>query len=179
MNHKRIRGGMAGLVAFSAAMAVGSTAIAAGAVINRFSDPLRDYDTTTAGPFDSATARLQLVGHGAGTTAVLHLRGVDPGVSGRTFGAHLHNGVCGTDQPLLSGGHYNHDAHSGAPEVVISDQTEVWLDFTVDASGAGDSDSVVRFTPTPGARSVVIHANPTDPTTGGAGPRLACLPVEW
>ena len=24
-----------------------------------------------------------------------------------------------------------------------------------------------------------IHANPTDPTTGGAGPRLACLPVEW
>ena len=179
MNRKRIRGGMAGLVAFSAAMAVGSTAIAAGAVISRFSDPLRDYDTTSEGPFDSATARLQLVGQATGTKAVLHLRGIDPSVSGRTFGAHLHNAACATDQPLLSGGHYNHDAHSGAPKVVISDQTEVWLDFTVDASGAGDSSSVVRFTPTPGARSVVVHAKPTDPASGGAGDRLACLPVEW
>lgn len=179
MNHKRIRGGMAGLVAFSAAMAVGSTAIAAGTVINRFSDPLRDYDTASAGPFDSATARLQLVGHGSGATAVLHVRGVDPSVSGRTFGAHLHNGACGTDQPLLSGGHYNHDAHSGTTPVTVSDQTEVWLDFTVDATGAGDSSSVVRFDLVPGTRSVVIHENRTDPTTGAAGPRIACLPVEW
>ena len=179
MNHKRIRGGMAGLVAFSAAMAVGSTAIAAGAVINRFSDPLRDYDTTAAGPFDSATARPQLVGHGPGTTAVLHVRGVGPGVAGRTYGAHLHNTACATDQPLLSGGHYNHDAHTGTSPVVVSDQTEVWLDFTVDGTGAGDSSSAVRFDLVPGTRSVVIHANPTDPHTGAAGPRLACLPVEW
>jgi hypothetical protein len=170
---------MAGLVAFSAAMAVGSTAIAAGVVIDRFADPLRDYDTTSAGPFDSATARLQLVGHGDGTTAVLHVRGVDPAVAGRTFGAHLHNAACATDQPLLSGGHYNHDTHVGTSAVTVSDQTEVWLDVTVDASGAGDSSSAVRFAVVPGTRSVVIHEKSTDPITGAAGPRLACLPVEW
>jgi len=167
------------MVAFSAAVAVASTAVAAGAVINRFSDGLRDYDTSTVGPFDSATARLQLVNRDDGTTAVLHVRGVDLSVAGRTFGAHLHNAACATDQPLLSGGHYNHDAHAGDTPVRISDQTEVWLDFTVDGSGAGDSSSAVRFPLVAGARSVVIHANPTDPTTGGAGARLACLPVEW
>ena len=117
--------------------------------------------------------------HEGGTTAVLHVRGIDTSAAGRTFGAHLHNAACATNQPLLSGGHYNHDAHSGAPQVVVSDETEVWLDFTVDAEGAGDSTSAVRFPLIAGARSVVIHANPTDPSTGGAGARLACLPVEW
>ncbi|HET6666514.1 MAG TPA: hypothetical protein VFG98_04425 [Intrasporangium sp.] len=170
---------MAGLVAFSAAMAVGSTAIAAGAVINRFSDPLRDYDTTTAGPFDSATARLELVGHGDGTTAVLHVRGVDPSVAGRTFGAHLHDGPCRTDASGASLGHYNHDVHSGLNPVKVSDATEVWLDFTVDTAGAGNSSSAVRFPLRSGERSVVVHANPTDRNTGAAGARLACLPAEW
>ena len=167
------------MVAFSAAAAVASTAVAAGAVINRFSDDLRDYNTAAAGPFDGATAHLQLVDHEGGTSAVLHVRGIDTAAAGRTFGAHLHNAACATDQPLLSGGHYNHDAHSGAPQVVVSDETEVWLDFTADADGAGDSSSAVRFPLITGARSVVIHANPTDPATGGAGARLACLPVEW
>ncbi len=179
MNNKGIRGGMAGLVGLSAAVAVASTAVAAGAAINRFSDDLRDYSTTTSGPFDHATARLQLVESRGGTTAVLHVRGVDPAVAGRTFGAHLHNAACATDQPLLSGTHYNHDAHSGTSPVTVSDATEVWLDFTVDSTGAGDSSSAVRFNVIPGTRSIVVHANPTDPATGGAGARLACLPVEW
>lgn len=179
MNRNRIRGGMAGLVGASAMVAAASTAVAVGAVIDRFSDNLRDYSTTTSSPFDHATARLQLVSRTSGTTAVLHVRGIDEVVAGRTFGAHLHNGGCATDQPTLSGGHYNNDAHSGHLPVVVSDETEVWLDFTVDATGSGDSSSAVRFGLEPGARSVVIHANPTDPATGAAGARLACLPVEW
>ena len=179
MNHKRIRGGMAGLVGVSASVAVAATAVAAGVAINRFSDDLRDYSTVTAGPFDAATARLELVNRPSGTTAVLHVRGVAPSAAGRTFGAHLHNGPCATDAPAAALGHYNADAHAGHTPVLVSDETEVWLDFTVDATGAGDSSSAVRFPLEPGARSVVVHADPTDPTTGVAGPRLACLPVEW
>jgi Cu-Zn family superoxide dismutase len=119
------------------------------------------------------------VDRATGTTAVLHVRGVDPAVAGRTFGAHLHDGPCSTDAPAAASGHYNADAHAGHGPVVVSRQTEVWLDFTVDASGAGDSSTAERFPVDPGARSVVVHAAPTDPATGLAGARLACLPVEW
>lgn len=179
MNHKGIRGGMAGIVGLVCAASVAGVAVASGVAVSRFADGLRDYDSTAAGPFDRASARLQLVTTDGRTTAVLHVRGVDPGVSGRTFGAHLHNGPCATDLPALASGHYNHDAHAGIAPVVVSSETEVWLDFTVDADGEGDSAAVVQFTAEPGARSVVVHASPTNPVTGAAGPRLACLPVEW
>ncbi len=178
MHHRRIRGGMAGLVAASGVVALASTAVAA-AVVVRSAGQMRDYDTVAAGPFDHATARVQLVGHGAGTTAVLHVRGIDPTVAGRTFGAHLHDGPCATDQPALASGHYNVDAHAGHLPASPSPATEVWLDFTVDAAGGGDSSAVVRFPVQPGTRSVVVHAAPTNPVTGAAGARLACLPVEW
>ena len=169
---------MAGLVAASGVVALASTAVAA-AVVVRSSGQMRDFDTAAVGPFDHATARVQLVGHGAGTTAVLHVRGIDPSVAGRTFGAHLHDGPCATDLPALASGHYNADAHAGHLPPAVSPGTEVWLDFTVDDSGGGDSSAVVRFPVQPGARSVVVHAAPTNPATGAAGARLACLPVEW
>jgi Cu-Zn family superoxide dismutase len=178
MEHKGLRGGAAVLVGLSASVAVAATAVA-GAAVLRFADGLKDYSSAAAGPFDHATARLQLVDRGTGTTAVLHVRGVDPAVAGRTFGAHLHDGPCSTDSPAAASGHYNADAHAGHVPVVVSRQTEVWLDFTVDASGAGDSSTAVRFPVESGTRSVVVHAAPTDPATGLAGARLACLPVEW
>jgi len=169
---------MAGLVAASGVVALASTAVAA-AVVVRSSGEMRDYDTVAVGPFDHATARVQLVGHGSGTTAVLHVRGIDPSVAGRTFGAHLHDGPCATGLPALASGHYNADAHAGHLPPAVSPATEVWLDFTVDDSGGGDSSAAVRFPVQPGARSVVVHAAPTNPVTGAAGARLACLPVEW
>lgn len=169
---------MAGLVAASGVVALASTAVAA-AVVVRSSGQMRDYDTVAAGPFDHATARVQLVGHGSGTTAVLHVRGIDPSVAGRTFGAHLHDGPCATGLPGLASGHYNADAHAGHLPPAVSAATEVWLDFTVDDAGAGDSSTAVRFPVQPGTRSVVVHAAPTNPVTGAAGARLACLPVEW
>ena len=77
-------------------------------------------------------------------------------------------------------GHYNTDVEAGVlpPFNTISEDTEVWLDFTVD-DGAGTATASVPFVPLPGARSVVIHAAATDHHTGTAGARLACLPVEW
>jgi Cu/Zn superoxide dismutase len=178
MERKGLRGGTAVLVGVSASVALAATAVA-GAAVLRFADELRDYSTATAGPFDHASAQLQLVDRTSGTTAVLHVRGVDPSVAGTTFGAHVHNGPCGTDAPAAALGHYNADAHAGHDPVVVSGRTEVWLDFTVDSTGAGDSSAAVSFPVEPGARSVVVHASPTDPATGAAGPRLACLPVEW
>lgn len=179
MDHKGTRGGVAGLVALSGSLALAATAVAAGAMVNRFGGDLRDYDTASTGPFDHATARVQLVSRAGGATVVLHVRGADPAVVGQTFGAHLHDGACATSLPALAGPHYNHDVHGGITPVTVSDDTEVWLDITVDADGAGDSSSAVRFAPTGGQRSVVIHAAPTNPSTGAAGARLACLPVEW
>ena len=66
--------------------------------------------------------------------------------------------------------------HDDEPE--ISEDTEVWLDFTVD-DGAATSTASVPFVPLPGDHSVVIHALATDHDTGLAGARLACLPVVW
>ena len=63
--------------------------------------------------------------------------------------------------------------------ITISAQTEVWLDVTIDETGDATAVSHVPFAVVPGQRSVVIHAVATDPDTGLAGPRLACLPVEW
>ncbi len=70
-------------------------------------------------------------------------------------------------------GHYNVD-----PLRRSTPQTEVGLDLTVD-DGRGAATASVPFVPPPARRSVVIHAEATDPGTGTAGPRLACLPVVW
>ena len=61
---------------------------------------------------------------------------------------------------------------------VVNRTTEIWLDFTVNGAGNGQSISQVRWVPDPGQRSVVIHQSPTA-ADGTAGPRLACLPVVW
>ena len=82
-------------------------------------------------------------------------------------------------QPGLGGGaaalgHYN---HSTSPRVV-SPETELWLDVTINDGGNAQSLARVDWAPDAGMRSVVIHARPTA-ADGTAGDRLACLPVEW
>jgi hypothetical protein len=177
MKHKGFGRATSVAVGLVLVTATGTAAVAA--TINRFSSELRDYNTAASGPFDDASARLQLVDSRAGTTAVLHVRGVDPAVAGRTFGAHLHDGPCVADGASLSRGHYNHDVHAGASHPTVSRDTEIWLDVTIDSSGAGDAASAVRFPVSGAARSIVIHERATDEHTGLAGARLACLPVVW
>ena len=93
----------------------------------------------------------------------------------RTFGAHVHTAPCGTD-PLASGGHYQHSTDASQPLI----DREVWLDVTTDAQGRGTTTTTVPWTFAPGtAGSVVIHANPTNPTTGAAGARLTCTTVPF
>ena len=69
-------------------------------------------------------------------------------------------------------GHYNIGA---AP----SPESEIWLDFTVRPGGVAVSHTTVPWTiPAGGAMSVVIHQHATD-STGAAGGRMACLPVQF
>jgi Cu/Zn superoxide dismutase len=110
-----------------------------------------------------------------GTLFHLRVKGIDPAAAGHVYGAHLHVGPCVAGDGAAAGPHYN--ASTTTPPVV-SDQTEVWLDFTATADGTGAADTTVPFLPTPGTRSVVIHAESTAPN-GTAGPRLVCLPVVW
>lgn len=163
-------------VAVGLATAALGTAMApaVASVSMKFRDDLRDLAPATAGPFDAARAKLTL-DTSKGTKATLIVHGVDPAVAGRTFGAHLHVGPCVAGNGAAALGHYN---HSGTTPPVVNDDTEIWLDVTINDEGNARSVATVDWAPTAGARSVVIHANPTAPD-GTAGPRLACLPVEW
>jgi len=143
----------------------------------RTAGSLSDLQPAAPGPFDGATAAVQLVASSKGSHALLRVRGVD-GPDGVTFGAHLHAGPCVAGDGAAALGHYNTDVIAGVTPPEVSERTEVWLDITVD-DGAGTATASVPFVPLPGARSVVIHALATDHHTGAAGARLACLPVVW
>ncbi|MEO6020140.1 MAG: superoxide dismutase family protein [Knoellia sp.] len=152
-------------------------ALALGAFV-RTDGPLRDFAPSVSGPFDGARARVQIVQSNNGAShAVLTVKGIGAAAEGQTFGAHLHDGPCIAGDGAAAGPHYNSHVHSGGT-AEVSNQTEFWLDFTV-VDGAGTGTATVPFVPEGGSRSVVVHALPTNPTTGGAGARLACLTVSW
>lgn len=138
-------------------------------------DRLSDLDPTTTSPFDQASARVLMVGY-RNSAFSLRLRGIDKSKAGQSYGAHLHVGPCVAGAPSTAGPHYNLDAVRGVTPVVASDQTEVWLDFTVDADGEARSSTTIPFVPDAGERAIVIHAEETAPN-GTAGARLACLPL--
>lgn len=163
------------LVAAAVVAALTSAPATAGSPTLLFRGPLQDLQPAGVDPFDGARATVRMGRSAEGTTVVLKVKGADVAFSGTSFGAHLHTGPCIAGDPAAAGPHYN--ASTSVPPVV-NDQTEVWLDLTLTGAGAGTSVASVPFTPAPGARSVVIHALPTDPA-GAAGPRLACLPVVW
>jgi Cu-Zn family superoxide dismutase len=105
------------------------------------------------------------------TRVRLNVHGMPPN---RTFGAHVHVGSCGAD-PMASGGHYQH----GNPNSPLA-QREIWLDFTTDNTGKGVGTATVPWRIDPGtAGSVVVHAAPTNPSTGAAGARLFCTDVPF
>jgi Cu-Zn family superoxide dismutase len=110
-------------------------------------------------------------GENGATRVRLMVAGMPPS---RTFGAHVHVNGCGSD-PLASGGHYQH----GSPTMPVAER-EVWLDFTTDSEGRGTGTSTTPWLIEPGsAGSVVVHASPTNPSTGAAGARLFCTDVPF
>jgi Cu/Zn superoxide dismutase len=140
-----------------------------------FKGDLVDLSATTADPFGDASAHVVMADTANGTLFHLRVKGIDLAFAGHEYGAHLHVGPCVEGDGLAAGAHYN--ASTAIPPVV-STETEVWLDFTVTDDGTGAADTTVPFTPVPGVRAVVIHAEATMPN-GTAGPRLVCLPVVW
>jgi Cu/Zn superoxide dismutase len=127
--------------------------------------------------FDGVASAVSAVSTASGRTIVtLHLRHLPEDARGTTLGAHVHTGSCGTN-PTASGPHYvNPDAPAGTP---LHDK-EIWLDLDVDAAGNGRvavrADWVIE---SGAARSVVVHASPTDHQTGAAGARLFCTDVPF
>ena len=151
-----------------------ATAAGAGAPTRaRGAGELRDLMPATAQPTDHATAQVVATESGGSTTVTLKVQGLDHAAAGDQLGAHVHVGSCVEGNGAAAGPHYN--AGGG-----ISDQTEVWLDFTIEANGTGNATTTVPFViPAGGAGAVVIHAMETNETTGAAGPRWACLPVQF
>lgn len=151
-----------------------ATAAGAGAPTRaRGAGQLRDLLPATAQPTDHATAQVVATEWNGSTTVTLKVQGLDHAFAGDVLGAHIHRGSCVEGNGAAAGPHYN--AGGG-----ISDQTEVWLDFTIQANGTGDATATVPFTiPAGGAGALVIHAMETNDTTGAAGPRWACLPVQF
>lgn len=158
-----------------AALAAGLACNAYAAPAHVFTGDLVDLSATTADPFGDASTHLVMTPNAHGTLFHLRVKGIDPAAAGHDYGAHLHAGPCVAGDGAAAGPHYN---ISTTTPPLVSDQTEVWLDFTATTSGTGRADTTVPFLPTPGTRSVVIHAEATAPN-GTAGPRLVCLPVEW
>ncbi len=176
MNHHTARRTTAALACATVALLTAATAgPAPAAPAQVFRGDLVDLSTTTPDPFGDASAHLVMTPTANGTLFHLRVKGIDPAVAGADYGAHLHVGPCVAGNGAAAGPHYN--VSTSAPPVV-SDQTEVWLDFTVTADGTGAADTTVPFLPAPGDRAVVVHAEPTAPN-GTAGARLVCLPVAW
>lgn len=89
----------------------------------------------------------------------------------RTFGAHLHAAPCANDK---GGGHYQHAGNA------VNAENEVWLDFETNAAGRALAIARKPYAvATARARSVVVHAKATDPATGKAGDKLACVDVRF
>jgi Cu-Zn family superoxide dismutase len=135
--------------------------------------PVTAYSAIPApNPVTGVNARVSAETGDGQTEASLTLRGFDRAYAGRTFGAHFHTGPC--VDGVTAGPHYQDSAVTTIP----LEQREVWLDFTVTAGGNAKSRAERHFELRPGgAKSIVIHANPTTPD-GMAGARLGCISLE-
>jgi len=122
---------------------------------------------------DGAAGRATGVRQPGQTVVVLNIKGIDPAEAGNIYGAHVHVGPCVAVNGAAALGHYNHGGG-------VSSETEVWLDFTVTNGGTGHATAIVPFViPEGAAASIVIHEFPTDPVTGLAGGRMACIGIDF
>ena len=135
--------------------------------------------------FDGARATAVMVGINGESTFRVTIKGLEDGAIGKDYGAHLHTGPCGLDSKGAAtvSGHYNVSPKNDAGlPTVISDLTEVWLNFKVNSDGNARATATVPFIPVAdGARSITFHSKPTTPDgvdAGKAGDKLACLPLD-
>jgi Cu-Zn family superoxide dismutase len=151
---------------------------------------LEDPHATT---FDDAYGTLRIKVNPENVTSFkLRVDGIATSAAGTTFGAHLHTDPCDVvGKGGLGGPHYNHDFVLGNVPNRVSTKTEAWFDLVPNDNGVATEDISAPFVPDdsivvqlglinqiPGYMSVVIHAQPTNPVTGGAGLRQACLPLS-
>ena len=110
------------------------------------------------------------------SVVVLNVRSMPQSARNRTFGAHAHNKACASD-PAASGPHHANPVGDASRPLA---GREVWLDVRIDALGRGTSIALFDWRIRKGdAGSVVIHAEPTNATTGVAGPRILCTTVDF
>jgi Cu/Zn superoxide dismutase len=156
------------------------------------SDELRELSNATPEDdaedvFDNARATAFMMSVSGESTFRLRIRGIKDIAIGKVYGAHLHEKQCVAGNGDAAGPHYNTTRDPQTQKASeISNLTEVWLDFEVDAFGNARSTARVPFVPPAGMHSIVLHADPTlheheegnSNPIGYAGARLACLPLE-
>ena len=116
------------------------------------------------------------------TVVLLLVNGLLPD---RHYGAHVHTKPCGPD-PANAGPHFQNTPDPVQPSVdpaYANPENEIWLDFVTDAYGQGVASAKVpwRVGDRP-AGSVVLHRDHTHTEAGQAGtagPRLACVNVDF
>ena len=143
-----------------------------------YSGWVTDY-TTEPVPFTEEPdifqrARASAIMIGMDDTSFFRLRVTGIDAKNETYGVHLHKETCDAGNPGAAGPHYNANWN---PLGELSDN-EVWLDLDVNSDGNARSTATVSFIPEEGTRSIVLHALETNPVTGIAGARLACLPFK-
>jgi Cu-Zn family superoxide dismutase len=160
----------------SAVLVLSAPAFAAAEPV-RADGPLVRYSSEVD---EEATARVHAVSTASGQTVVtLHVQGFAPD---QEYGAHAHVAGCGT-APADPLGHLQHVQGTATDPAFANPDNEIWLDFTTDELGNGSARAKVPWVFTDRrAESVVIHAEHTHtgPSDSGvAGPRLACLDVDF
>ncbi len=177
MNQNRRRTMRAGIsTAAAAALLLGTGGAASagggGAQVTKASGPTYLYGTVN--PLAGVALEIHAVQTPSGKTIVsLHATGFAPNLAGRTFGAHVHVNACGATG-AAAGPH-----HQNSLPTTDLEAREIWLDLTVGADGTAQARATRDWVFTSSAQSVVVHESPTDPTTGAAGPRLACTDAPF
>jgi Cu/Zn superoxide dismutase len=182
---KAALGGVAGC-----ALVLGGTQLASGlsSLITNYPYEGDVVNLPAAGAFDHASAALTVKVAPEGTDFKVDFTGIDvtalePYPDEDAFGAHLHTGVCNKKDASKAGPHYNHEVVAlgySVAEAEISPNTEVWFNLVPNADGDATDSAFVPFVPVDpdGVMSIVVHVDPTNTTTGGAGARQACFPLD-
>jgi hypothetical protein len=124
--------------------------LADGATVTR--GDIHTFATGTA----PITGRAQMVRTADGKTIVsIHVEGL---AASTAYPSHVHKQACANGD---ADGHYKFD-----PAGAAAPPNEIWLNFTTNEAGIGNSDATAYATAAPSAMSVVIHA------PGGA--KIAC-----
>ncbi len=154
-----------GLVAVPATSYAGpGSVVTAAGPLTVYPDPYGDGSPNST---EGGQAAVLAVTTGGKTLVTVRVRGLAPN---REYGAHAHVLGCTDSQ---GGGHYQNVPGNASPT------NEIWLDFTTNSVGSASSLTVVDWVIRPdGANAVVIHDHETDPA-GTAGPKLACLDVNF